>query len=416
MTEAAKMTTETLYYEDPRLARTVARIAGIESSESGRTIILDRTIFFPEGGGQPSDLGTLGGFQLLAVKESGGRIIHLLDGGSSLAVGDEVELVLDTARRRDHTLQHSGQHLLSAVLEHEMDIHTIGFHLGLNYSTIDVNGMLLEKKMIDRVEASVNAWIGEDRPIRTHICPPEDLASFKLRRKLPEGKEVIRVVEMDGYDWVACCGTHAPSTGALRVFKILSCEKYKGGTRICFVAGERAVAALSSHFEIAKKAASLCGGSMEALPDRITALLQRAEKAESEKNALVRERARLEVERMIADGAGIKLPEDRELLAFSFTDRDAAAALEQVKTAVNHGRIAMAASLPEKTVLLMAPSEAEHGGKAAGAVFAGLTVFLKAKMLEAGGVGGGRAGNFRAVFASEEAATDFMSSVMDFLC
>jgi len=430
------MVSEALYYTNPALARTGAKVLAVKALESGSEIVLDRTIFFPGGGGQPCDLGSLGGMALSEVREEDGTIVHVVGGGADFAPGDEVQLCLDVARRRDHTQQHSGQHLLSAVLEHECDIHTVGFHLGVSYSTIDVGGQLFEKARIDGVERSVNAWISENRPIRTHLCPPEDVASFKLRRKLPQGKEIVRVVEIDGYDWVACCGTHALSTGELRVFKILSCEKYKGGTRVYFLAGERAVSALNHYFDIAAGAASLCGGDVDTLPERVAALSQRADRAEAERNSLVRERAKLEVDMAVAGGncvvvpAADLFPDGGRLLVFAFVDRDAEAATEQVKAGANRGVVSVALSVPDKTVVFMAPYNA--GGAAAGAdcgavrgavcgavregsADLGLIAALKAKMAARGGKGGGRAGNFRAVFPSEAAARAFVADVEQFL-
>lgn len=410
------MASEALYYTNPGLTHTSAKVLAVNAAEFGSEIVLDRTIFFPGGGGQPCDLGSLGGFALAEVREEGGNVVHVVGGGAALAVGDEVELSLDVARRRDHTQQHSGQHLLSAVLEHECGIHTVGFHLGASYSTIDVSGQLLEKERIDGVERSVNAWIGEDRPIRTHLCPPEDLGSFRVRRKLPEGKEIIRVVEMDGYDWVACCGTHAVSTGDLRVFKILSCEKYKGGTRIYFWVGERAISALDHYFDIAASAASLCGGDVDTLPERVAALSRQAGRAEAERNSLIRERAKLEVDKAMAGGdcvavtAADLFPDGGRLLVFAFADRDAEAAAEQVKAGVSRGLLSVALSVPDKTVVLMAP-HAQDGAADVGAASSGLLAVLKANMAARGGKGGGRAGNFRAVFPSEADARSFVADV-----
>lgn len=443
------MNTERLYYTHPEISRTMAQILDIRKVEVGKVdtgakrcsgvtdfsgaaagvdeVVLDKTIFFPGGGGQPSDLGSLAGFKLVEVKEDAqGNIVHLIqavlgssdvDGISMLKVGDEVELVLDVARRRDHTQQHSGQHLLSAVLEHEYGIHTIGFHLGTEYTTIDVTGQSLEKAEIQKVEAQVNAWIGDARSIITHICPPEDLASFRVRRDLPQGQEIIRIVEIDGYDWVACCGTHARSTAELRAFKILSCEKYKGGTRIYFVAGDRAISLLSKYFDLAKDAGALLGGSVDVLVERVSALNTKVQTLELERNGLIKERAKFEVDAAMdgsVTGAGecytlsasSMFPEGARLLVFKYADRSAAAALESVKAGARRGAVTIALVETEHTVLFMAPL--------AGAA-SDLAAALKAKMSEYGGSGGGRAGNFRAVFPDEKRAFSFLTDIQTLL-
>ena len=441
------MNTERLYYTHPEVSRTKAQIVDIRKVDSvvGVTdvadfaagfdeVVLDRTIFFPGGGGQPCDLGSLAGFRLVEVKEDAqGNVIHVvravsggsdIDGSSRLKVGDEVELVLDVARRRDHTQQHSGQHLLSAVLEHECGIHTIGFHLGTEYTTIDVTGQLLEKAEIQKVETRVNAWIGDARPIITHVCPPEDLVSFKVRRDLPQGQEVIRIVEIDGYDWVACCGTHARSTAELRAFKILSCEKYKGGTRIYFVAGDRAISLMSKYFDLAKDAAALLGGAVDALVERVSALNEKLQKLELERNGLIKERAKFEVDAAMGGSAtrpdsavagpgecfalpasGI-FPKGARLIVFKYVDRSAAAALESVKAGANRGAVTIALALTEHTVLFMAPQAVAAPGLAAA---------LKAKMSEYGGSGGGHAGNFRAVFPDDKRALSFLTDIQNLL-
>ncbi len=444
------MNTERLYYTHPEVSRTKARVLDIRKVDSvaGVTdvadfadvaagfdeVVLDRTIFFPGGGGQPCDLGSLAGFKLVEVKEDAqGNVVHVVravsgssdvDGSSRLKVGDEVELVLDVARRRDHTQQHSGQHLLSAVLEHECGIHTISFHLGTEYTTIDVTGQLLEKAEIQKVETCVNAWIGDARSIITHVCPPEDLVRFKVRRDLPQGQEIIRIVEIDGYDWVACCGTHARSTAKLRAFKILSCEKYKGGTRIYFVAGDRAVALLSRYFDLAKDAAALLGGSVEALVERVSALNANVQTLELERNGLVKERAKFEVDAamdgsvagpdgsVMGQGECFVLPassmfsEGARLIVFKYANRSAAAALESVKAGANRGAVTVALVEPEHTVLFMAP-------KLAGAP--NLASALKAKMSQYGGSGGGQAGSFRAVFPDEKHALSFLTDIQTLL-
>ncbi|MFA5853250.1 MAG: alanyl-tRNA editing protein, partial [Spirochaetales bacterium] len=209
--------TRKLYYDDPSAMVAEAKILEIRESGINTDIILDRTVFYPEGGGQPCDMGTMGGVSVINVLEEGLVIVHTVKGCPPFKIGDTVLMMVDAARRSDHSQQHSGQHLLSAILERNYGVHTIGFHLGATYCTIDVTCEGMDGKMIAAIEAIAEDFIAEDHPFVIHVCPPEDPQSFPLRKKLPEGEAIIRVVEIEGYDWVACCGTHVSSAAALRV-------------------------------------------------------------------------------------------------------------------------------------------------------------------------------------------------------
>lgn len=404
------------YYEQPGLMKAEARVVEVREVAGGTgcagfagdavgacvELFLDATIFYPEGGGQPCDLGSIAGVPLVEAKEEGERVLHRLAGLPTLKPGDAVPLVLDAGRRRDHCQQHSGQHLLSAILEREYGIHTIGFHLGRESCTIDVTAQSLEDARRLAIEAAAEEFIARDRPFIVHECPPEDPASFPIRKNLPAGASSIRIVEIDGYDWVACCGTHVRSAGELRAFRILATERYKGNTRIHFVAGNRAVAALASGHEAAGRTAAILGSSISGLAEKAGLMASRLQTLGQERDMLLRERARLEVEIACAQKSGNLAdspPELPRVLRFSCADRDADAAFETAKAASARGIAAVTVSLSDRTVCVAGKLPAESGS--------GLGQVLKPFMVEEGGRGGGGRDSFRAAFPTLEAAERF---------
>ena len=182
---------------------------------------------------------------MTAVSETGGRLLHSLAGPAAFLAGDRVSLHIEADRRRDYSQAHSGQHLLSSTFMRLLGAATVSVHLSRERCFIDFDIPAIPDEDVAEAEDLVERIIADDYPIRIHSCPPEDLASFPLRKRPPQGEEVVRVVEIDGIDFTPCCGTHLGSTGELRLVRILGTEKYKGMTRLAFVAGSRAAAGLS---------------------------------------------------------------------------------------------------------------------------------------------------------------------------
>jgi alanyl-tRNA synthetase len=235
------MKTLAAYYDYAGSEHFAAQITEIRKlGPATGAIILDRTIFYPEGGGQPADRGMINGFPLLDVREQDGEILHLMDLNASAAlVTGPAYLSLDTVRRRDFTVQHSAQHLLSGTILGLTGKYTLSMHLGDDICTIDVDAQDLPMETLFTVEEAVQDAIEEDAPLITHLCPPEHVEDFPLRKTPPQGEDVIRVVEIRGHDFSPCCGTHVKSTGAIGMLRILGAEKYKGMTRVTFIAGRR---------------------------------------------------------------------------------------------------------------------------------------------------------------------------------
>ena len=234
--------TEKAYYVYASPAPYAAEIRELSAGTGGAIkVILDKTIFYPEGGGQSGDRGTINGVPLLDVLEEDGEIIHLFSAehAEKLKPGPAT-LVLDSRRRHDFTQLHTGQHLLSGIILRKLGAPTVSLHLGEDICTIDVDIQTeLNEELLIEIEEAVADAIEENHPVITHLCPPEDISSFSLRKVPPIGEEVIRVVEVEGFDTIACCGTHLKSTAEIGMLRVLNAEKYKGKARIAFLAGRR---------------------------------------------------------------------------------------------------------------------------------------------------------------------------------
>ncbi len=231
--------TERLYYTDSALREFTAHVVDRTESERGPAVRLDCTAFYPTSGGQPFDTGTLDGIAVLDVWEDEvGEVWHLVD---RLPESDAVTGVIDWERRFDHMQQHTGQHLLSAAFVRVMDAPTISFHLGTDESHIDLNTPKLSWKDAFRVEADVNRVIGENCQVEIHVVDENDIHEIPLRRP-PKVGGTIRVIWIKDYDAAACGGTHVAYTGSVGLLKITRIERYKGGMRVGFRCGQRALA------------------------------------------------------------------------------------------------------------------------------------------------------------------------------
>ncbi|MDR1635794.1 MAG: alanyl-tRNA editing protein [Treponema sp.] len=248
------MRTERLYYDYASPEPFEAEIREIRLMGDRAAILLDKTIFYPEGGGQDADRGSINGAALLDVREApppdsadpsgpaekGKEILHFVPAAEAAKLSPgRAELLLDARRRRDLTVHHSAQHLLSGTILRLTGKYTLSMHLGAELCTIDVDAPELSKETLLRVEDAVMDAIEADAPLVIHHCPPEDIRKFPLRKVPPRGEEVIRVVEIAGHDFSPCCGAHCRSTAEIGILRILAAEKYKGMTRISFIAGRR---------------------------------------------------------------------------------------------------------------------------------------------------------------------------------
>lgn len=225
------------FYDAPHLDRLRTRIVQAGEAEGRPFVRLDETIFYPEGGGQPADRGTIGEASVEDVVSRGDEVWHLLD--RPLAPG-EADTVLDAVRRFDHCQQHTAQHLLTAVLLDRHGLPTTSFHLGADSAAIEVAGEV-PRGAFRSFEREVNLHIREGRRVTTRWVDPEALRELPVRsRGLPEGhKGQVRLVEIEGLDLNTCGGTHVDHLGEIQALEIVDAEPARGGTRIHFLAGER---------------------------------------------------------------------------------------------------------------------------------------------------------------------------------
>ena len=232
--------TERLYYRDCYLREFKARV--VETAEDGRRVYLDRTAFYPTSGGQPFDTGTMDGASVIDVIDEEERVAHILD--AALSPG-EITAQIDWQRRFDHMQQHTGQHLLSAVLEELFQIPTISFHLGAETSTIDLGASSLSLRQMEQAEERCAEIVSESRPVT--ITFDEASADLDLR-KATERTGTLRVVSIQGIDRSACGGTHVRSTAEIGSVLLRKTEKIRGNIRLEFVCGRRALGQARADF------------------------------------------------------------------------------------------------------------------------------------------------------------------------
>lgn len=264
--------TERLYYNDSLLAEFDANV--VEASADGLRLYFDRTAFYPSSGGQPFDLGDVNGVPVVDVLDEGGRIAHVLLAPLAAA---SVHCRIDMARRLDHMRQHTGQHLLSAVLVETYGIATVSFHLGAEASTIDVDVAALDSAKITAVERRVNEVVMENRPVHVSY---EDAASASELRKASEREGVLRIVSIDGLDRSACGGTHVRSTGEIGPVLLRKLDKIRGIVRIEFLCGLRAVTRARADFDVLSQISRAYSSPVAETPALTVALLERSKDAE----------------------------------------------------------------------------------------------------------------------------------------
>ena len=263
------MMTEKLFYADPFLTEFDARVLACEAEKGGFAVVLDRTAFYPEGGGQPSDTGVLGGVEVIEVHEKAGVITHKC--ASPLPVGETVHGSLDWARRFDHMQQHSGEHICSGLICARYGCDNVGFHMGADAVTIDFNADIPWEELLE-IESAANRYIYEDHAIDIQLHRGAELDAIDYRSKKPlEGD--VRIVTFPEADCCACCGTHVARSGQVGVVKLLSVQKFREGVRIELLCGERAYRYLSAAWEQNRRVAQ----ALSAKPTQTAAAVGRVQ-------------------------------------------------------------------------------------------------------------------------------------------
>ena len=237
--------TRKLYYEDCHMSHFQAQVTGCEKCEKGYEIRLDATAFYPEGGGQACDLGTLNGAQVLDVREREEEILHLCE--APLEVGSTVEGIIDYDRRFDLMQQHTGEHIVSGIINRRYGFHNVGFHMGSAMIEIDFDGVVPAEDLRS-IEQEANSALWQNLPVQCWYPSEEELPHvfYRTKRALPWP---VRIVQVPEFDSCACCGVHVARTGEVGLIKLFSVVPLRGGCRIEMSCGARAMKLLNQAFD-----------------------------------------------------------------------------------------------------------------------------------------------------------------------
>ena len=294
--------TDRLYYRDCFLRECEARIVKVEPADAGRARVwLDQTVFYPTSGGQPNDLGTLGGVAVLDVVEEDNDIVHVLERPPA---GECLKGEIDWPRRLDHMQQHTGQHVLSAAFVRLFKSPTVSFHLGRDICTIDLASASLGRRQLEAAEELANQVLFEDRPVHIRFPTEAEAAGMGLRRPA-EQSGALRVIEIDEFDRCPCGGTHVARTGQIGLILGRGTEKVKQNIRVEFVCGGRALRAARSDYASLSEAAKLLTTGPQELPNVLR-------KQFDERRATERQRQQL-LERLAEQEARVLLSEAEKL-------------------------------------------------------------------------------------------------------
>jgi alanyl-tRNA synthetase len=295
--------TERLYYTEPARRSFDAVVTAVIEHEGAPAIVLDRTAFYPTSGGQPFDVGRLGTTDVVNTVDDGERVLHVVR--APLTVGDDVHGEIDWARRFDHMQQHTGQHVLSAAFDRVLDNRTMSFHMGDESSTIDL-AREVSPADLERSVDEANRVVWEDRPVTIRFASPEEAARLPLRKE-PVRVGPLRLIEVADFDLSACGGTHVARTGEIGVIAATAAEKFRGGTRLTFVCGGRALRVLREYRDAiagSVRTLSVLPHELPAAIDRIQAEGKQARKtiARLQSDLAVHQAARLIAASPVVDG------------------------------------------------------------------------------------------------------------------
>lgn len=296
---------EKLYYSTPYVKQfkgTVQRCADVKNGQF--EVVLDKTAFYPEGGGQPSDMGTLGEANVLSVHEKRGEIVHYTD--RPLKEGQAVTGILDWDRRYRNMQLHSGEHILSGLVNRKYGYDNVGFHMGSEEVTVDFNGVLSEEQLRE-IELEANQVVYDNVPVQVTYPDAEALHKLEYRSK-KELNGQVRIVEIPGGDVCACCGTHVERTGEIGIIKTTGMINYKGGVRISMLCGKDALLDYERRLQQIRSISHL----LSAKPDSLAEAVERLKKDSERKDGLL-----MQVYQQLFSAKTAAFPaSDRPLLVF----------------------------------------------------------------------------------------------------
>ncbi len=278
--------TSPLYYDNPGLLEFDATVLATHDHDEHTDVVLDRTAFYPEGGSQPADHGVIAGHPVVDVQTNGGTITHVVHGTLPRhVIGTRVAAKVDAARRRDYCQQHTGQHVLSGAFMAVGDYPTVSVHQGEDYTTIEIAAASIARADLDAVEQRAHEVIEADMPVTARWATDQTIGEFALRRP-PKVSGSIRVIQIGGFDSVACGGLHLARTGQIRLVRLLSVETIRGNTRTAWKIGDRAVAHYQETSDIVAQLSTDLSARPSELSERLERLDQRLKAAEIDNGRL----------------------------------------------------------------------------------------------------------------------------------
>lgn len=388
-----------LFYIQPRSASAECSITGSGTTDDNRHwVTLSASPLFPRSGGQACDCGTINAIQVTDITVEDGRIMHWLP---QLPDGKDASVTVDISRAQDIAVQHTAQHLLSAAILSQFGYATRSMHIGADVNTIDVDTPSFTRQQSYKAVQVCSTIIAENRPVIIHWCPPENIETFALRKKPPESS-LIRIVDIGGFDYSPCCAPHVQSTGLIGQIAILSCEKYKGMTRITFAAGRRAADAYLQLQTSAEETASALKTSVLSMPGAAATLQEKMKHTEQELRSLKTRIASIEAERILSEYSRSHNAEaDTEHSVISFTRDenfndvlDTARALQKLTGRI----IAAASSVSLKAAVLTATPSID------------IKTTMQPLLLQHNAKGGGSRSMITATFTQSADMNAFMAS------
>lgn len=286
------MNTEKLYYLDSHLFSFEATILDCREEQGSWLILLDRTAFFPEGGGQPGDSGGIGPARVRDTHEKNGEILHYTD--RPLPVGESFLCRVDAEQRLRRMQNHSGEHIFSGLTHSRHGLENVGFHMGEGFMTIDFDGEL-SWEQLSEIELQANRVVRDNLPVKTWFPDPEELGELEYRSKL-ELKENVRIVEIPGVDRCACCAPHVSRTGEVGLIKLLTAERHRGGVRITLVCGLDALDQVRARQDSVTAISQLLSAKRDQVTGAVERLLEQQSAQKEKLAALGSAFARLQAE------------------------------------------------------------------------------------------------------------------------
>jgi alanyl-tRNA synthetase len=374
--------TERLYFSDPFLHQFTGRVLAHAAWNGAPSVVLDRTAFYPEAGGQMADRGVLGGWTVKDVQVDDAGVVHhvleLPEGKGLPELGAELAGEIDRARRRVHMALHTGQHMLSRALVDVANAHTVSSRLGETLCTIDVDLDVLDERQVSEAEERVNAIIDDDLTIRSFFPTPEELAALPLRRA-PKVTDNIRVVQIGDFDVSPCGGTHCTRSAQVGMIRVLGVERYKGKGRVLFSAGRRARSELWQEAGTLRglSRAFTCGpGEVPVVIEKLRRDLTDARESLGALRAKLAEQAAAELAIALEQS-----PDRRVVAVLEGASPESLRAIAARLTSRPEAVVILAGRAPEGMPVLIA--------RGSGSTF-GCGAFLKKLAEAAGGRGGGR--------------------------